>query len=334
MMQNTATGPLKVGIEKVSFPLKKPFTITGHTFTETDAVHVTLMSGGVSGRGEGNGVYYLGDTVEGMMKQLEEVAPLVERGLSHESLLDILPAGGARNALDCAYWDLTAKQTGVRVWDRLNIPFKTRQTFFTIGIGSADEMAKNADAAGRYPNIKIKLDADDPVGKLAAIRRARPDARLIIDVNQGWSFDELKEYAPACAHLGIAMIEQPLPRGGDEALEGYRSPVPLGADESCLDAGEYATAAQRYDVINIKLDKCGGLSAGLTLAGLARRDGKQLMVGNMTGSSLSMAPSYVIAQFCDFVDIDGPLLLAADVDAALAYGPDGTVEVPPAALWG
>ncbi|WP_417449412.1 dipeptide epimerase [Kordiimonas sp.] len=325
---------MKMRFEKVSFDLKAPFVITGYTFNTTDTVRVTLEADGVRGQGEGVGVYYLGDTADVMLSQLADIAPRIDAGLSFDTIQQMLPPGGARNALDCAFWDLEAKRSGVSVWERLKMTPKTLKTVCTVGIGSAELMAETAAGYAKYPNLKIKLDGDNPVGKLEAIRKVRPDATLIIDVNQGWSFNELKEYAPACEKLGIAMIEQPLKRGGDEELEGYTSPVPLGGDESCLDASEYEVAASRYDVINIKLDKCGGLSAGLLLANLALRDGKSLMVGNMTGSSLSMAPAYVIGQFCHFVDIDGPLLLAGDVDNGLYYGAGGIVEVPNSALWG
>ncbi|WP_262690077.1 dipeptide epimerase [Kordiimonas aestuarii] len=325
---------MRMHFEKVSFPLKAPFVITGYTFNTTDTVRVTLEADGVRGQGEGVGVYYLNDTADLMLEQLAEIAPKIEAGLAHDRVQHMLPPGGARNALDCALWDLEAKRSGVSVWERLNMTPKTLKTVCTVGIGSAGQMAATAASYAKYPNLKIKLDGDNPVGKLEAIRDARPDATLIIDVNQGWTFEELKEYAPACEKLGIAMIEQPLKRGGDAELEGYTSPVPLGGDESCLDASEYEVAASRYDVINIKLDKCGGLSAGLLLANMALRDGKSLMVGNMTGSSLSMAPAYVIGQFCHFVDIDGPLLLAGDVDNGLFYGTGGIVEVPNRTLWG
>lgn len=325
---------MKMSFEKVSFPLKAPFVITGYTFNTTDTVRVTLEADGIRGHGEGVGVYYLNDTAEVMLNQLAEVAPLIGPDLAHDQVQQMLPPGGARNALDCALWDLQAKRSGISVWQNLKMTPKTLKTVCTVGIGTAEQMAQTAASYAKYPNLKIKLDADDPIVKLEAIREKRPDATLIIDVNQGWSFQELTEYAPACEKLNIAMIEQPLKRGADEELEGYKSPVPLGGDESCLDASEYEVAANRYDVINIKLDKCGGLTAGLLLANLALRDGKSLMVGNMTGSSLSMAPAYVIGQFCHFVDIDGPLLLAGDVDNSLFYGAGGVVEIPNRALWG
>jgi len=325
---------MKLSFKKVPFQLKAPFAITGYTFTCTDTVQVKLEEDGFRGQGEGVGVYYLGDTIDNMLSQLEGVADSVAGGVTHTDLIQLLPPGGARNALDCAFWDLTAKRTGVSVWDSLNLVPNKLKTVCTIGIGDNDLMAQSAIDYANYTNLKIKLDGNDPIGKLEAIRAVRPDATLIIDVNQGWTFEELKEYAPAAGRLNIAMIEQPLKRGEDDILAGFKSPVPLGADESCLDASEYAAAAERYDVINIKLDKCGGLTAGLILANMALKDNKALMVGNMTGSSLSMAPAYVIGQFCEFVDIDGPLLLADDVENPLCFGEGGVVDVPNPDLWG
>jgi len=325
---------MKMSFEKVSFPLKAPFTITGYTFTCTDTVQVALEKDGFIGRGEGVGIYYLGDTIDQMLSQLEGIAATVADGIRHADISELLPPGGARNALDSAYWDLEAKRSGISVWNSLNLVPKRLKTVCTIGIGDKDTMADAARGYANYTNLKIKLDGNDPIGKLEAIRAVRPEARLIIDVNQGWTFKELKEYTPAAAKLGIAMIEQPLKRGEDDMLVGFKSSVPLGADESCLDASEYSAAAERYDVINIKLDKCGGLTAGLKLAEMALRDNKALMVGNMTGSSRSMAPAYVIGQYCEFVDIDGPLLLAGDVENPLIYAEGGVVEVPSSSLWG
>jgi L-alanine-DL-glutamate epimerase-like enolase superfamily enzyme len=201
-------------------------------------------------------------------------------------------------------------------------------------MGTPEEMAAKARAFAAYPQLKVKLDGDQPLERLSAVRNARPEATLVIDVNQGWSMAELATYTPELSNLGVAMIEQPLPRGSDAELQGYRSPIPLGADESCLDFSEYEEAAARYDVINIKLDKCGGLTEALAIAERARAEGKDLMVGNMTGTSLSMAPSHVIGQFCRFVDIDGPLLLASDIAEGLTYSEGGWVEPPSPTLWG
>jgi L-Ala-D/L-Glu epimerase len=325
---------MRFTVEKRSFELASPFVITGHRWVSSDTVWVTLEQDGAVGRGEGVGVYYLGETQESIFTQLEAVRSVVEAGVTRAELSNLLPAGGARNALDCALWALECRLTGQSIWQRLALEPRELVTVATVGIGSPSEMAAKALAFRQYPHLKIKLDDQDPIARLAAIRQARPDATLVIDVNQGWSFDELTRYLPQLVEFEIAMIEQPLPRGADSELEGFRSPIPLGGDESCLTLEEYELAASRYDVINIKLDKTGGLTEALALADRARLDGKRLMVGNMTGTSLSMAPAYVIGQFCDFVDIDGPLLLAADIAEGLAYREGGVVSVPTSQLWG
>ena len=325
---------MQITLDIASYPMKVPFAITGHVWTHTDTLRVTVEAGGQRGRGEAVGSYYLGESAEGMREQLERCLPDLRNDLTPERLREVMPPCGARNALDCALWDLRAKQTGRRIWELLGLAPQTLTTVFTIGIEEPAVMAARAAEARRFPHLKIKLNADRPVERLEAIRAARPDASLVVDVNQGWSLDALREYLPACQRLGIAMIEQPLPRGGDEDLEGFSSPVPLGADESCLHLGEFDAAARRYDVLNIKLDKCGGLTEGLALVKAAQQAGMALMVGNMTGTSLSMAPSWVIGQSCRFVDIDGPLLLADDVADGLVYRDGGLVDAPVAALWG
>jgi L-alanine-DL-glutamate epimerase-like enolase superfamily enzyme len=279
-------------------------------------------------------MYYLGETPETMSLELEGVRDAVESGATRIDIQSLLPRGGARNALDCAYWDLECKIAGKTIWQVLDIAPHALVTVATIGMGTPEEMAAKARAFAAYPQLKVKLDTHQPIERLAAIRTARPEAALVIDVNQGWSMAELEIYTPELANLGVAMIEQPLPRGSDAELEGYRSPIPIGADESCLDLSEYEEAASRYDVINIKLDKCGGLTEALAVAQRARGEGKDLMVGNMTGTSLSMAPSHVIGQFCRFVDIDGPLLLASDIAEGLTYGEGGWVDPPRPTLWG
>jgi L-Ala-D/L-Glu epimerase len=325
---------VKMTVETVRRPLAAPFVITGYTFTHLDAVWVTLEHDGATGRGEGVGMYYLGENPETMTRELEGVRDPVESGATRIDIQSLLPRGGARNALDCAYWDLECKTSGQTIWQVLDITSQALVTVATIGMGTPEEMAAKALAFAAYPQLKVKLDGHQPLERLSAIRNARPEATLVIDVNQGWSMTELATYTPELANLGVAMIEQPLPRGADAELEGYASPIPLGADESCLDLSEYEEAASRYDVINIKLDKCGGLTEALAIAERARGEGKDLMVGNMTGTSLSMAPSHVIGQFCRFVDIDGPLLLASDIGEGLSYSEGGWVEPPSPSLWG
>ncbi len=325
---------MKMTVETVRRPLAAPFVITGYTFTHLDAVWVTLENEGAAGRGEGVGMYYLGENPATLSLELESVRDAVESGATRLDVQSLLPRGGARNALDCAYWDLECKATGQTIWQVLDITPQPLVTVATIGMGTPEEMAAKARTFANYPQLKVKLDGHQPLERLSAIRKARPEATLVIDVNQGWSMAELATYTPELSNLGVAMIEQPLARGADAELEGYHSPIPLGADESCLDLSEYEEAASRYDVINIKLDKCGGLTEALAIAQRARDEGKDLMVGNMTGTSLSMAPSHVIGQFCRFVDIDGPLLLASDIAKGLAYGEGGWVEAPSPTLWG
>lgn len=321
-------------VEKMTLPLERPFAITGHTFINLEAVVVTLTQNGQRGRGEGDGVYYLGETQDSMFNQLEAVRKQVEAGITRQELQELMPAGGARNALDCALWDLEAKSSGKRIWGLLQMQPKTLNTVATVGMGTPGEMAARALEFSNYPNLKIKLDGNDPIGRLTAIREARPEAKLVIDVNQGWEYQELIDHLPELVKLEVVMIEQPLRRAGDTKLEDLESPIPLGADESCCTLAEYHEIKNRYQVINIKLDKTGGLTEALKVVNAARADGKELMVGNMTGSSLSMAPAYVIGQFCNFVDIDGPLLLAADIENGLQYLTAGVVGLPSEKLWG
>lgn len=325
---------MKIDVRVEEWQLARPFRIAGNEWLSIECVVVQLDDGNVCGRGEAQGVFYLGETLDSMTQQIDSVANRVRQGISRQELQTILPAGGARNAIDCALWDLEAKQTGHSIWDLTGISPQPVTTVFTIGIEATPElMAANAQSAAEYPVLKIKLDEHLPLQRLAAIRAARPDAQLVVDANQAWSFDQLKELLPGCMELNISMIEQPLPRGEDAVLESFKSPVTLAADESCLDTSELPEASGRYDMINIKLDKTGGLTEALRLARQAKEYGCQLMVGNMVGTSLAMAPSFVIAQLCDLVDIDGPLLLKEDRPLGLCYKA-GVVEVFDAALWG
>lgn len=324
---------MKRNFSKVTLPLEFPFQITGYTFENLNAVWVELEHDDHRGRGEGVGSYYLGEIQESMLAQLNSLSEAAW-GLGHEELIAQLPPGGAKNALDCALWDLRCKSEGKTIWELLEITPRQLNTVATVGIGSDEFMASRAKTFANYPNLKIKLDHERPLERVGLIRDARPDATLVIDANQAWNRDQLEDLLPGLQDLGVAMIEQPVKRGEDSQLAGLESPIPLGADESCLTLDEYDAVKDLYDVINIKLDKCGGLTPALELAKVALRDGKKLMVGNMTGSSLSMAPAFVIGQFCEFVDIDGPLLLADDIANSLEYLPGGLVNPPTPELWG
>ena len=325
---------MKYQVEPLTIPLERPFVITGHTFINLEAVMVTLEKDGHLGRGEGDGVYYLGESQDSMFEQLEAIRAEVEKGVTRDELAQLLPAGGARNALDCALWDLGCKSEGKSIWESTGIKPKSLTTVATVGMGTPEEMAARALEFSKYRNLKIKLDDQGPLERLEEIRSARPDANLVIDVNQGWNVELLQELMPRLVEFSVAMIEQPLPRGADKDLAGCESPIPLGADESCLTLEEYFSIKDYYQVINIKLDKTGGLTEALRLAEQAKADGKDVMVGNMTGTSLSMAAAYVIGQFCTFVDIDGPLLLGSDINDGLKYLEGGLVDLPSRELWG
>ena len=323
---------LQTKVEPLSLPLKQPFAITGHVFNELQGVVVTLTEDGIPGRGEADGVYYLNQDQDWMLETINEFFESTI-DFDKQSLQQLLPPSAARNAIDCALWDLEAKKTSRSVWERLNITPKKLQTVATIGINSPEEMADQALKQSQFKNLKIKLDSNEPIIALEKIRKARPEASLIVDVNQGWDMAMLKDFSKHLEKLEIAMVEQPLPRGEDEQLMDYKGEIPLGADESCLHSGEYENIKNYYEVINIKLDKTGGLTEALKLARLTMHDGKGLMVGNMTGSSLAMAPAHVIGQFSRFVDLDGPVLLAQDVRNGLSYDSTG-VSIPKPELWG
>jgi L-alanine-DL-glutamate epimerase-like enolase superfamily enzyme len=263
---------------------------------------------------------------------VESVRFALEQGADRQQLRKLLPAGGARNAIDCALWDLEAKRQGKTIWELTGICPGNTISVNTVGIGTPDEMALAAKALDSS-QIKIKLDGELPLERVAAVRAARPDVDIVVDVNQGWTFEQLVELAPKLKALGVAMIEQPLPRGHDEALEGYKPPIPLCADESCLDTSEFEQTSRRYQMINIKLDKTGGLTEALDLAELAQDRGIELMVGNMVGTSLAMAPGFVIAQLCRFVDLDGALFLKQDREYPMSYSA-GVLSPPSPDLWG
>jgi L-alanine-DL-glutamate epimerase-like enolase superfamily enzyme len=325
---------MKLSVHIEEWAIKKPFRISNKEWCSSRGIVVQLAGEGVVGRGEAQGVYYIGDTIETMLAQIDDVSDSIKSGVCREELLGLLPSGGARNAIDCALWDWEAKRAGRSIWQLTGIDPKPVATVFTIGLEETPEgMARNAKDAADCPMLKIKLGTDRPIERLQAIRAARPGATIVVDANQAWDFDLLQRVIPHAVDLNISMIEQPLPRGEDADLEGFVSPVPLAADESCMDTSEFAAASNRYDMINIKLDKTGGLTEALRLVAMARENDCRLMVGNMLGTSLSMAPSFVVAQLCDYVDIDGPLLLKNDHPDGLQYS-NGVVEVFDSKFWG
>lgn len=311
----------------------QPFRITGRTFETFDCVVAELAEDGNAGRGEALGVYYTDDRLPAVVAQLENMRAEIQGGISREDLQHLLQPGGARHCIDMALWDLESRLLGRSVWALAGVAATPVETVYTIGLERGPEAMAEKAARAPHPLLKVKLDGDRPVQRIEAIRKRRPDARLTVDANQGWSFEQLKEVVAPMQRLGVIFIEQPLPRGEDAELEGYKAPLPLCADESCLHLGELEEASRRYRMINIKLDKCGGLTEGLALAKAARAKNLGLMVGCMGGTSLSMAPAHVLAQCCDFVDLDSPLLLKNDRMGGFDYQ-SGQVTVGPDFCWG
>lgn len=307
--------------------LAQPFRISGYLFTSFDALVVTLSDGACIGRGEGGGVYYLNDDLPHMLTELEAASDAIESGLTREELRRVMMPGGARNAVDCAMWDLEAARAGKSVWELAGIaaPVPLRTTF-TIGADEPAAMAKTACNYSQARAIKVKLTGHLKLdlARVRAIRAAREDVWLGVDGNQGFAFSEMDELVAGLLEQGVALLEQPLARGQEAKLDGYRSPIAIAGDESILSLADVPFAVGRFDVVNIKLDKCGGLTEGLMMAAEAQRLGLSVMVGNMGGSSLAMAPSFVLGQGCDIVDLDGPIFLAQDREPGVAYV-DGTV---------
>jgi L-alanine-DL-glutamate epimerase-like enolase superfamily enzyme len=317
------------------FPIAGRFTIARGSRTEAAVVTAVIEDGASRGRGECVPYARYGESLDGVMATIERQRAAIERGAGRLDLLELLPPGAARNALDCALWDLEAKQAGVAAHVLAGIDrLRPVTTAFTISLGEPQEMAAATTAAAHRPILKIKLGAPngDPQ-RIAAVRAAAPDSILLVDANEGWRPDTLAENLRACAEAGVALVEQPLPADDDRMLAAMERPLAICADESVHTRDGLASLRDRYDAVNIKLDKAGGLTEALLLAAEAERLGLAIMVGCMVGSSLAMAPAMLLTPMARFVDLDGPLLLAADRPEGLTY--DGSLVFPPAAmLWG
>lgn len=297
-------------------------------------VVVALHDGRCAGRGECVPYSRYGESVESVVAAIEAQRTAIESGIGRAALQDLMPPGAARNAVDCALWDLEAKQQGIPAWRAAGLPrIAALVTAYTLSVGTPDEMRAAALRAADRPLLKIKLAGDDDAARLAAVRAGAPHATLIVDANEAWREDNLAENLALCARYGVALAEQPLPAGADALLARIDRPVPVCADESAHDAPGLAALKDRYDFVNIKLDKTGGLTGALAMAREARTQGFGIMAGCMVGTSLSMAPAVLIGQMAEFVDLDGPLLLAHDRAPGLVY--EGSTMMPPeAALWG
>jgi L-alanine-DL-glutamate epimerase-like enolase superfamily enzyme len=317
-----------------NWPIRGAFSISRGAKTEAIVVTAEIGDGKARGRGECVPYARYGENVEGVRATLEAMRPRVEAGLPRAELQKILPAGAARNVLDCALWDLEAKRVGRPAHALAGLPApKPLVTALTISLAAPDAMAAAAGAASHRALLKVKLGADGDPERIAAIRASAPHAKLIVDANEGWDEDNLAANLAACAEAGVALVEQPLPAGCDGALARIARPLPVCADESAHDCASLPSLAGKYDAVNIKLDKAGGLTEALAMAVEARQRGLTIMVGCMVATSLAMAPAVLLGQGADFIDLDGPLLLAKDRPDGLLYR-DSEVFPPAPALWG
>jgi L-Ala-D/L-Glu epimerase len=334
-LEAIANRPLALEVVTERFPLAAPFHITGHTMTQIEVVLVTLAREGCRGRGEASGVFYhSGDDPPAIVAQIDALRPRIEAGLDRSTLQELLPAGGARNALDCALWDLEAQLLGIPAWRTAGLkPPRSLLTTFTVSANTPEKMAEVAGAYAQAKAIKIKLTgADVDAERVRAIRDVRLDVWLGVDGNQGFTLRHLESLLPVLTECDVKLIEQPFRIGQDSQLAGFDSPIPIAADESAQTPSDVPALVGRFDVVNIKLDKCGGLTAGLEMAHLARQLGLEVMVGNMIGTSLAMAPAFVLGQLCDVVDLDGPIFLTHDRTPSVRY--ENGAIICPAAIWG
>ncbi|MCR6499641.1 dipeptide epimerase [Shinella sp. CPCC 101442] len=317
-----------------TFPIAGAFTISRGAKTTAEVVTCEIESSGSIGRGECVPYARYGESVPGVLAAIEEMRGAIEGGIGREELAGTMPAGAARNAIDCALWDLEAKLSGVPTWQVINTVAPQKLiTAYTLSLGEPEAMQRHAvEHAGRAL-LKVKVGTADDAARIKAVRAGAPDSAIILDANEGWTPDNLAYHFAVCAEARIALVEQPLPAGNDSALAGYVRPIPVCADESVHRTQDVAKLVDRYDAINIKLDKAGGLTEALALREVAREQGLKVMVGCMVGTSLGMAPAVLLAQGADFVDLDGPLLLARDRVPGLRY--EGSSVYPPeATLWG
>jgi L-alanine-DL-glutamate epimerase-like enolase superfamily enzyme len=329
-----ASGPLSLSARIEHWPLGQAFTISRGSKTEAIVVVAEVSDGVHTGRGECVPYPRYAETPEGTLDAISAMTDALRRGMDRSALQTAMPAGAARNAIDCALWDLAAKAAGQRVWELIGLPTpKPLKTAYTISLGTPEAMAVDAAKAAHRPLLKVKLGGDGDEARIAAVRRVAPNSELVVDANESWSALNLERNLAACAASGVTLIEQPLPSGKDDLLGTIKRPLVVCADESVHDRASLEALRGKYDAVNIKLDKTGGLTEALAMSETARALGLRTMVGCMVSTSLSMAPALMIAQQADVIDLDGPLLLARDRDDGLRY--DGSIVHPPQKeLWG
>ncbi len=323
-----------VRVRSENWPLRQTFTISRGSKSEASVIVVEISEGSVTGRGECVPYARYGETIDNVLEQIETAVPQVKEGITPEALLSELKAGAPRNAIDCALWDLSAKLKGQRVWDIAGIPEPPPAfTAYTLSLDTPETMGKAAKENTHRPLLKLKLDAEEILERVEAVRESAPNSSLIVDANEAWNIKLLEDVTPELEKLDVKMIEQPLPAHSDDALTTFKSPIPLTADESSHTSDDFEPLLNRYDLINIKLDKTGGLTEALRLRKLAKDAGMQWMVGCMIGTSLGMAPATLLTNGASFVDLDGPLLLKKDREPGLDFS-NQRVHPPQPALWG
>ncbi len=321
---------MRLEVTRELLPLTAPFVISGYTFTDMTVVVARITQGDVTGEGEAAGVYYLQDDADHMTAAIESVRGEIEAGADREALQTLLPPGGARNALDCALWDLEARRNARPAWNLAGLQApRALTTTFTVGAGEPEAMAERAIGYEQARSIKVKLTGDAALDseRVRAIRKARPDVWLGVDANQGFNPDSLESLMPALVACKVRLLEQPFARGGEAGLDGYKSPIPLAADESVQGLSEIESLVGRFDIVNIKLDKCGGLTEALAMAVESRRLGLGVMVGNMVGTSLAMAPAFLLGQVCDIADLDGTVFITRDRKPSVMFE-NGRISYP------
>ncbi|MBW4332151.1 dipeptide epimerase [Stakelama sp. CBK3Z-3] len=321
--------------ERIENRMREPFRISGYLFESMPSVVVSIDDSRAQGRAEAAGAYYLKDDVPHMQAGIEQVREAIEQGADRAALQTLLPAGGARNAIDCALWELESHATSTPVWQLAGASASNAlTTTFTLSADSPERILASLQKFPAPRALKLKLDGnlDADIERVRTVRRARPDTWIGVDANQGYDGGSIDRLIAALVETKVSLLEQPNRRGDEAMLDGLDSPIPLAADESILDGNELEQHHHRYDVINIKLDKCGGLTEALRMKDMVRKMGKTLMVGNMAGGSLATAPAFVLGQFCDIVDLDGPWYLTDDPVADQLYH-DGQITMP-AGFWG
>lgn len=310
---------MKVDLYTQSWPIRGSFTISRGSKTHAETIIVEIEHQGIKGRGECVPYGRYGESIDSVVAQIKTVIEQVEAGISREQLQPLLPSGAARNALDCALWDLECKQAGQSVWDKVNLDAGPLTTAYTLSLDTPENMEKTAIEHAHRPLLKLKLGGPDDLKRVQAVRRGAPNATIILDANEAWTAEIYQQLIPELLKLDVAMIEQPFHADNDHVLDTLERPIAICADESCHDRESLSKVMGRYDMINIKLDKTGGLTEALALKAQAEQAGLRIMVGCMVSSSLSMAPAFVVAQGAEVVDLDGPLLLSEDIEHGFEF---------------